>query len=90
MVVKKGSKARKELGKSLARMSAGKKRFQLIQDGRLKREGEYYVFQVDVPFGSPSGASYVVTGRSSNGWVLWKAKNGKTLDELKRSKAPAA
>ena len=23
-------------------------------------------------------------GRSANGWVEWKAANGKTLDELKR------
>jgi hypothetical protein len=26
----------------------------------------------------------VVMGRSANGWIEWKADNGKTLDELKR------
>lgn len=90
MVVQKGSKARKEMVKSLADMSAGKKRLALIDDGRLKLEGEHYVFQEDIPFGSPSGASDVVTGTSSNGWIVWKTKDGKTLDELKRPKASAA
>lgn len=89
LVVKKGSKARKDMVKSLASMSAGKKRLALIEDGRLKLEGEHYVFQEDIPFGSPSGASDVVTGTSSNGWIVWKTKDGKTLDELKRAKATA-
>ena len=26
----------------------------------------------------------VVMGRSANGWIEWKATNGKTLDEVKR------
>jgi hypothetical protein len=26
----------------------------------------------------------VVMGRSANGWIEWKAANGKTLDEVKR------
>jgi hypothetical protein len=29
--------------------------------------------------------SDMVLGRSSNGWIEWKNKNGKTLDELKRN-----
>lgn len=33
---------------------------------------------------SPSEASDTITGASTNGWALWKAKSGKTLDELKR------
>ena len=28
-------------------------------------------------------------GRSANGWVEWKAANGKTLDELKRQTVAA-
>jgi hypothetical protein len=31
-----------------------------------------------------SGAALALTGRSSNGWVEWKSKTGKTLDALKR------
>ena len=26
----------------------------------------------------------VLMGRSTNGWIEWKAANGKTLDEVKR------
>jgi hypothetical protein len=84
MVVLKGSKARTEVAPSMVSMSAGKKRQGLIEDGRLKLDGNSYIFQEDVLFRSPSGASDVVVGASSNGWMLWKAKNGKSLDELKR------
>jgi hypothetical protein len=31
----------------------------------------------------------VLMGRSANGWVEWKASNGKTLDELKRQAVSA-
>ncbi|WP_143476446.1 DUF4357 domain-containing protein, partial [Pseudacidovorax sp. RU35E] len=55
-----------------------------------RSDGEFYVFQEDVPFGSPSGASDVVTGNPSNGWTVWKNKDGKTLDDLKRPKVPAS
>ena len=84
MVVLKGSKARTEVAPSMVPMSAGKRRQGLIDDGRLKLDGSSYVFQEDVLFKSPSGASDVVVGASSNGWMLWKTKNGETLDELKR------
>ncbi|MDP2000873.1 MAG: DUF4357 domain-containing protein [Rhodoferax sp.] len=35
-------------------------------------------------FSSPSMAAMAVMGRSANGWIEWKAANGKTLDEVKR------
>lgn len=85
VVVLKGSKARTEVAPSMVTMSAGKKRQSLIDDGRLKLEGNFYVFQEDVLFGSPSGASDVVVGASSNGWLMWRTRSGKTLDELKRN-----
>lgn len=84
MVVLKGSRARVEVAPSMLQMSAGKRRQGLIDDGRLKLEGAAYVFQKDVPFKSPSGASDVVVGASSNGWLMWRSKSGKTLDEVKR------
>ena len=31
-----------------------------------------------------------IAGASTNGWVLWKSKDGKTLDELKRQKTEGA
>ena len=82
MVVLKGSKARKDVAPSMAK--SNKKRDSLVADGGLKLEGEFYVFQRDVLFKSPSGASDTVSGASTNGWALWKSKEGKTLDELKR------
>lgn len=90
MVVRKGSKARKEMVKSLVPTSAGKKRLSLIEDKRMLLDGDFYVFQEDVAFSSPSGASDVVTGSPSNGWTVWRNKDGKTLDDLKRPKVPAS
>lgn len=86
LVVLKGSKARVDLAPSMNKWKAGGKREALIADGALKLEGAHYVFQRDVLFKSPSGASDFVAGASTNGWTLWKAKDGKTLDELKRQK----
>jgi len=89
MVVLAGSKAKKEMAPSMTKGSFGKKRQSLVADGALVLEGEFYVFKRDVLFKSPSGASDTVTGASTNGWALWKSKQGKTLDELKRQ-GPAA
>lgn len=86
MVVMKGSKARVEMVPS-AGESQQKRRQQLIAEGVLKLEDGFYVFQRDVLFKSPSGASDAITGASTNGWQLWKTKEGKTLDELKRQPA---
>ena len=86
LVVLKGSKARIEVAPSMDKWKASKRRDVLISEGALKLEGTHYVFQQDVLFKSPSGASDFVAGASTNGWTLWKAKNGKTLDELKRQK----
>lgn len=35
-------------------------------------------------FTSPSSASCFVLGGSTNGWVEWKDKDGKSLDEIYR------
>lgn len=87
MVVLKGSRCRAQIVPSMISTSAGKHRQRLIDAGELGMEGESYVFQRDVLFRSPSGASDVVLGRNSNGWIEWKDSTGRTLDELKRQKA---
>jgi hypothetical protein len=84
MVVLAGSKARKDIATSMANTPLVPKRQSLVDDGALKLEGDFYVFQRDVLFKSPSGAAAMVRGASSNGWVEWVSKDGKTLDELKR------
>ena len=42
------------------------------------------VFTRDHLFASPSMAALALMGRSANGWLEWKAADGRTLDELKR------
>lgn len=59
-------------------------RKRLIEENILKKEDNANVFQQDYIFNSPSAASATILGRSSNGWMSWKDKEGKTLDELKR------
>lgn len=90
LVVLKGSRGRSEAAPSFAQRSAGKNRQRLIDSGALLLDGSSYVFQKDVLFGSPSGASKVVLARHSNGWTEWKDASGKTLDELKRQKSDEA
>lgn len=58
------------------------KRTSLIQEKQL----EDYVATKDILFSSPSLAASVVLGRSANGLVEWKLKNGATL---KDNQAPA-
>ena len=59
-------------------------RKRLVEENILKIEGNVYEFNSDYLFGSPSAAAGAVLGRRSNGWMDWKYKNGKTLDEVKR------
>ena len=35
-------------------------------------------------FKTPSGASALVSGRSTNGWIEWKNESGETLDSVYR------
>lgn len=60
-------------------------RKELFDNGNivLNVDGKY-ILNVILEFNSPSGASDFVLGGSTNGWVEWKDKDGKTLDELYR------
>lgn len=60
-------------------------RKELFDNGNiaLNVEGKY-ILNAILEFNSPSGASDFVLGGSTNGWVEWKDKDGKTLDELYR------
>lgn len=61
-----------------------KQRQTAIQNGNIVRSGDKYLLNVSVPFTSPSSAAMFVLGGSTNGWVEWKNKDGKTLDEMYR------
>lgn len=71
--------------KAVSLESYNAKREALLSDGGIVRkdDGKYYLTKV-ISFKTPSGASDFVLGGSTNGWLEWRDKDGKTLDELYR------
>ena len=57
----------------------------LVENGVLGKAKNGFVFTQDYVFQSPSTAAGVVQGRSSNGRVDWKTKDGVTLKDLQES-----
>jgi hypothetical protein len=86
-VVLKGSTGRRENVPSLQGTSHEKFRAKLIETGVMTVEGDKVVFEKDHLFRTPSGAAIALMARTTNGWTAWKAKDGRTLDQLKRGGA---
>lgn len=82
-VVYKGSTASKTITKG-AHESTRTLRRKLLSENVLVDRGNELLFAENHLFKSPSAASALVMGRSSNGWAEWKTKDGKTLDEVIR------
>ena len=61
-----------------------KQRQTAFANGNIVSVDGKYKLTVSVSFTSPSSAGQFVLGGSINGWVEWKDKDGKTLDELYR------
>ncbi|MBO5968420.1 MAG: GIY-YIG nuclease family protein [Clostridia bacterium] len=61
-----------------------KQRQTALANGNIVCVDGKYKLTVSVSFTSPSSAGQFVLGGSINGWVEWKDKDGKTLDELYR------
>ena len=61
-----------------------RQREELLQKGDITVNGEKYILNIILEFNTPSGASDFVLGGSTNGWIEWKNKDGKTLDEIYR------
>lgn len=61
-----------------------KQRAELVANNDLLLKGNKYILQITLEFNTPSGASDFVIGGSTNGWIEWKNKDGKTLDSLYR------
>lgn len=59
-------------------------REKLIKNKIYQIEGDRIVCLKDHLFKSPSGAAVSLLGRNVNGWTVWRDKDGRTLDELKR------
>lgn len=61
----------------------------LIQQQVLVPDGEDFILTMDYTFSSPSMASSVMEGRTSNGRTEWKTKDGRTLKEVQEAEATA-
>ncbi|GAB2529679.1 GIY-YIG nuclease family protein [Simplicispira piscis] len=83
-VVLAGSVGRKENMQSIAGTSNASFRDKLVANGTLSVNGDAVVFTKNHLFRSPSMAAVALLGTTANGWNVWKDKDGKTLDALKR------
>lgn len=90
-VVREGSQASKDEVPSLVEHFANvcKLRADLLRRGVLISDGAAFKFTQDYTFTSPSLASAVVLGRSSNGRTDWKDASGRTLKQLQEAQAEA-
>ena len=85
-VVQSGSLAAKDETPSLS-ANISKLRSDLLTRGIFALEGAVFIFTQDYTFNSPSSASAVVLGRSSNGRTDWRDAGGKTLKELQEAQS---
>jgi hypothetical protein len=83
-IVFAGSKARLRASESAKGTWAEKIRTSLMQENVLVPKDEWLVFATEHMFNSPSAAAVAITGNHSNGWIMWKAEDGRTLDEVYR------
>jgi hypothetical protein len=83
-VVLKGSTGRKENVASIKGTADERLRLKLLASGVMSEKGETVIFEKDHLFKSPSSAAVALMGRTANGWIEWKTKDGKTLDAVKR------
>ena len=85
-LVFKNSKFNLKTTNSFIGCSAEKTRNFLISNKIVVQKNNYYILQKDYLFKSPSTAGTVVLGKQINGWLYWKNKEDKTLDEVYRKK----
>ncbi len=83
LVVFAGSRCNLQVTRTVGQTVLNRRK-RLLEEGTLVEKNGVLQFTRDYPFSSPSGASDLVLGRSSNGWTEWKFENGRTLDEVKR------
>ncbi len=89
-LVRKGALCRREIVDS-ALATVSSLRSKLFESNVLADFDERQLeFQEDYTFETPSGAAAVILGRSSNGWVDWKDKQGRTLHDVKRAQTSSA
>ena len=86
-MVLKGSIGRKENVPSIVGKANERFRAKLLESGVMSDHGDTVIFEKDHLFQSPSMAAIALMGRTANGWLEWKSKDGKTLDEVKRQES---
>jgi hypothetical protein len=59
----------------------------LAKNGVFAEVGEGWELRQDYSFSSPSMAASVMTGRNSNGRIVWKDEQGRTLKEIQEMRA---
>jgi len=81
VVVLKGSEALPQIKETL---TPGYKKIKrnLVDSGKLTEENGKLILQVDYLFNSPSAAAGILIGQASNGRVLWKDRNGRTIAQI--------
>ena len=65
--------------------STSERRKELLSEGILEDTGASYRLVQDYAFSSPSNASDVLLGNSSNGRLVWKDAGGRTLKEIQNA-----
>jgi len=60
-----------------------------IQQGVIVENGQHLVFTQDQVFSSPSTAAGVILGRTANGRIEWKTKDGTTLKKMQEEVSEA-
>ena len=62
-------------------------RAELLRQGVLTDNGEFYELMQDYTFGSPSTAAGVLVGAAQNGRTAWKTADGRTLKSIQDAEA---
>lgn len=70
--------------KNSERQQIQKQRENALKNGEIVGENGKFILKVSMSFSSPSTAASFVLGHSANGWIEWKNKDGRTLDEIYR------
>jgi hypothetical protein len=60
-------------------------RQRLKDDGILVQQGDFLLFTQDKEFSSPSAAAVAIHGGNTNGLLVWKDKDGRSLKEIESS-----
>ena len=73
-----------DMSKEIPFNKLSRQRSVAFTNGDIVLEKDIYILKKLMEFSTPSAASCFVLGGSSNGWIEWKDKDGKTLDEVYR------